>query len=112
MTSYAGDVLIPVDQPLLGRCGLCGQWVVYGIEGSLGSRRTRDGLILADVSRRGGAWLLLADGTYRRNGDRRRWATSGHRCRNPNPGWRQTLARIAYHKRRELRERLEQAAQR
>jgi hypothetical protein len=29
--SYPGDVSIPIDQPLAGRCGLCAEPVVYAV---------------------------------------------------------------------------------
>lgn len=84
ITRYPGDRPIPTNQPILGRCGLCDAWVVYGVDASAGRLHGGNthgaGLILADTSVRGGAWLLLPDGRYRPNGDPARWAARMHRC--------------------------------
>lgn len=99
--SYPGDVPIPIDQPLLGRCGKCGEWVVYGIEHATHrtTHKHAPGLLLASTSRRGGRYLLLASGKYRTNGDAQRWAGDVHRCRPPGPALPSTIARARRRKR-------------
>ena len=79
-TRSPGDVPILRDQPLMGRCGLCGEWVIYGVQRNC-HNPDAGGLILEAWSRPGGRWLILDDGHYRDQGrGGPRWGQRVHQC--------------------------------
>jgi hypothetical protein len=72
----------PVDQPLFGRCGLCGEPVIYGCTKPArrgDSSRGKGGLILEPVAVRGSRFVLCRDGRYERQTGGE-WGQRVHAC--------------------------------